>query len=50
MLLMVGEGIRGELCHSINRYGKANNKYMKYYDKNNESSYLKYCDVNNLYG
>ena len=28
--------IRGELCHSINRYSKANNKYMKDYDKNEE--------------
>ena len=29
MLLMVEEGIRGGICHSIHRYTKANNKYMK---------------------
>ena len=50
MLLMVEKGIRGGICHSIYRYAKANVKYMKGYDKNKESSYLKYCDVNNLYG
>ena len=26
MLLMVEKGIRGEICHSIYRYPKANNK------------------------
>ena len=29
---------------------KANNKYTKDYDKNKESPYLKYLDVNNFYG
>ena len=38
MLLMVEKGIRGEICQVIYRYAKANNKYMKNYDKNNESS------------
>ena len=50
MLLMVEEGIRGGICHSIHRYAKANNKYMKKYNKNEESSYIQYLDVNNLYG
>ena len=50
MLLMVEEGIRGGICHSIHRYAKANNKYMKDYDKNIESSYIQYLDANNLFG
>ena len=39
MLIMVGKGIRGGICHSTYWYAKANNKYMKY-DKSEESSYL----------
>ena len=50
MLLMVEKVIRGGICHSIYRYAKANNKYMKGYDENKESSYLQYWDVNYLYG
>ena len=50
MLLMIEKGMRSEICQAAHRYGKANNKYMKNYDKNNESSYLKYLDANNLYG
>ena len=50
MLLMVEKGIRGGLCYSIYLYAKANNKNMKDYGKNKESSYLQYWDVNNLYG
>ena len=49
MLLMVEEGIRGGICHAIHRNTKANNKYMKNYDKDEESSYIQYLDVNNLY-
>ena len=49
MLLMVEKSIRLGICHAIYWYAKANNKYMKDFDKNKESSNLKYCDVNNLY-
>ena len=50
MLLMTGAGIRGEMCQSVHRYAKANNKYMKNYDKSIDSSHLMYLDANNLYG
>ena len=50
MLLMVEEGIRGGIGHSIHRYAKANNKYMNNYDENEESSYIQYLDANNLCG
>ena len=47
---MVEKCIRGGICHSIYQYAKADNKYMKDYDKNKESSYIQYWDVTNLYG
>ena len=47
---MVEKGIRGGIYHSIQRYAKANNKYMKSYNNNEESSYIQYLDTNNLYG
>ena len=40
MVLMVEEGIRGRICHAMQRYAKANNKYMKDYDKKKKSSYI----------
>ena len=49
MLLIVEKGITGGICHSFNRYATANNKYMKNYDRNKKSSYLKHWDVINLY-
>ena len=50
MLLMVEKGIRGGICQAIHRHAKANNKYMKNYNKDIISSYLMYLDANNLYG
>ena len=32
---MVDKGIREIICHTIHWYAKANNSYMKDYDKNN---------------
>ena len=37
MLLIVEKGIRGGICHAILKYAKANDKYMKKFDKNKES-------------
>ena len=47
---MVEERIRGGICHAMQRYAKANNKYMKDYDRKKKSSYIQYLDANNLYG
>ena len=48
MLSMVEKAIRGGICQGMYRYAKANNNNMKNYNKNNESSYIEYLDVNNL--
>ena len=50
MLLMIKAGIRSGMCQWVHRYVKANNKYMKNYHKNIDSSYLTYLYANNLYG
>ena len=50
MLLMVEKGIRGGIYrYAIHRYVKANNKCMKNYDKNKESSHIKCLDASKLY-
>ena len=48
ILMMTENGTRGGICNTIRRH--ANNKYMKNFNKNTESSYLEYVDANNLYG
>ena len=50
MLLMVEKGTRGGIRQAIHRYAKANNGYMKNFDKDIISSYLMDLDANNLYG
>ena len=50
MLLMVEKTIRGGICQAIHRHAKANNKYMKNYNKDIILTYLMYLHANNLYG
>ena len=50
MFLTYDKGIRGGICNKVHSYAEANNKYMKNYDKNKESSFLMYIDANNLCG
>ena len=49
-LMMFERGIRGGITHISKRYAEANNKYMKDYNPDVESSYIQYLDANNLYG
>ena len=49
MLNVFEKGIRGGICQATYRYAKANNKYMKNYDKNKEPSFLIYDHANSLY-
>ena len=50
MYIFFEKGTRGGIFYIFNRYSKANNKYLKYYDPKQESKYIIYLDRNNLYG
>ena len=50
MFQFIEKGLRGGISYIANRYGNANNKYMKDYNKNKPSKYIMYLDANNLYG
>ena len=50
MFIFFEKGIRGEISYIYNKYSKAINKYLKSYDPKEESKYIIYLDVNNLYG
>ena len=41
MLSMVANGIREGICHAIHKHAVANNRYMKNYEKDKKSSYIK---------
>ena len=50
MLNFIEKGMRGGISTITHRYALANNKYMKNYDPQKESSYIPYLNANNLYG
>ncbi len=50
MYLMIEKGIRGGVSSIMERYSKANHKYLDDYDPEKPSQHILYLDANNLYG
>ena len=50
MFKFIEKGMRGGISYIANRYGEANDKYMKEYNSEKSSKYIDYLDANNLFG
>ena len=50
MYQFIKKRMKGGISYVVKRYSKANNEYMKSYDKNESSRRIIYLDANNLYG
>ena len=48
--LFIERGMRGGICSVSKRYSKANNEFCPDYDETKPKVYIKYLDMNNLYG
>ena len=50
MHLFIEKGMRGGIIYINKRFSKENNEYCPDYDNNKSKVYIKYVDINNLYG
>ena len=50
MYILFELAMRGEVSYIFNRYGKANNKYLKSYDPKLVLKHITHLNANNLYG
>ena len=50
MYIFFEKGTRGGVSYISNRYNKAKNKHLKFYDPRQETKHIIYLDANNLYG
>ena len=48
--LFIEKGLRGGISMVSQRFSKANNPYLKDFDRSKATSYIQYLDANNLYG